>query len=292
MREVNLSDHVGRLRDAVEAERRQVTAEYAQLQAALSRLGTRLVATRRARPLWKRLLRIESDEERAIVAERHQEEGRLGPIEARLAEINIRDQKLATGARGQEVLRERYLASLSDDWCLYNGLWDRAQGEIDHVLVGPTGVWAIEVKAERVLLDIDGDRWIKQRLSRSGRPQETLPAVDSGGRSWGREVAEPASALADELARRDQPVPVGTAVLLVTPLADVVRCNEPGVDLVTADLGRFDAAITGRPVLDDDQLRAIGRIVVDHHRSNERLGRRRHRPGRDRGGSAAERRTG
>jgi hypothetical protein len=49
------------------------------------------------------------------------------------------------------------LSTLSNDWVLLRGYRNR-RGETDPVLVGPAGVWAIEVKRRRVLLHAVGDQ--------------------------------------------------------------------------------------------------------------------------------------
>src|SRR5689334_9425723 len=59
----------------------------------------------------------------------------------------------------------------------------------DHVLVGPTGVSAVEVKRRRIRLHVVGEEWWFEKLSSRGNAVDTALAVDGGGRSWARQVA-------------------------------------------------------------------------------------------------------
>ncbi len=277
----SLSDEVGRRLGRAEKRVEGAETERNQVRMAEAEARVRLDEATRTKGLWKRLFRVASSAERAAARRLDQLKEDLANIEAKLGYLEIEQAQLAKGHAGQQILPNRYRVSLSDEWFLYNGVLTES-GEIDHVLGGPTGVWAIEIKNEAVLLAVDGDRWQKTRLSRQGRTQETAPAVDGGGRTWGREVGEPAEALAAELASV-HPVPVHTAVVLVDPLAEIVRCQAPGVDLVTADLEQLDRTISGRPVLDRATTRAIGeRVVAVHRRSVGRRRGRRHtsRPSR------------
>ena len=56
---------------------------------------------------------------------------------------------------------------LGDSWTLFRGYRNR-RGEIDHLLLGPRGLFAIEVKNLNATVHIDGDRWRADKYDRYG----------------------------------------------------------------------------------------------------------------------------
>jgi hypothetical protein len=141
------------------------------------------------------------------------------------------------------------------------------RGETDHVLVGPAGVWAVEVKRRRVLLHAVGDRWWYQRISAGGRGYESEWAVDGGGRNWSQQVGQIAHDLAVWLERQGHQVLVRTAVMLMHEQARLVECVEPGVDFVGTDPRQLlDAIIRWFPTpLDTETCRDIVRLIERDH---------------------------
>jgi hypothetical protein len=227
----------------------------------LADVGRRRDAAARERPLWHRLLRRESARQREL-------EAWIAQLEIERHELWVRVAELATGLEGEEAIPERYRSSLSDDWIIYHGF--RNPTEVDHVMVGPLGIWAIEVKNQKVRLEVDGQDWIKQNLSNAGFGYEEAPATDRGGRPWGRQASDPASALGRRLAAKGHPIRIRTAVVLVNEGAQIGSIRDPGVDLVTADLGDVDKAIgTLTTDLTAADIAAIDEIIIEQHRHFE-----------------------
>lgn len=79
---------------------------------------------------------------------------------------------MRSGAAGEAVLPQ-VLRSLPDSYTLLNGVpvpgW---RADIDHVLVGPTGIWAIEAKHHAGMVQCVGDAWGYTRLGPGGVPRE------------------------------------------------------------------------------------------------------------------------
>lgn len=76
------------------------------------------------------------------------------------------------GAAGESVL-PRLLQSLPDSYTLINGVpVPGAHADIDHVLVGPTSIWALEAKHHVGMVQCDGDAWGYMRRGQGGIPQE------------------------------------------------------------------------------------------------------------------------
>jgi hypothetical protein len=77
-----------------------------------------------------------------------------------------------SGAAGEAVLPQ-LLRSLPDSYTLLNGVpVPGARADIDHVLVGPNGIWAIEAKHHAGMVQCVGDAWGYTRRGRDGLPQE------------------------------------------------------------------------------------------------------------------------
>src|ERR1041384_8370166 len=140
MRVVELSNHpadeVRRTQNAIAAEHRAI-AEHAT---AVARLRAERAATRR----WWQLLRRLRD-------------GRAVPeLQARRPRVDpAKPQQLARQQAGvaAEDQVTAYLGVLSDEWTLLRGYANR-RGELDHLLVGPRGVWAIEVKGRGIRVHV------------------------------------------------------------------------------------------------------------------------------------------
>lgn len=270
MIERHLSDHAHTY--VARAEQRLAVIEATLESAAAARQDAidSLAAARRSKSWWKRLFVIETDDERLAEQLVVKHQGTIEQAQPKLDESRVQLAKATKGADGEQVLPAFLARTLSDRWTLNNGCFNN-KGEIDHLLAGPNGIWAIEVKTNKVQLEVYGDDWRWHRVDKRGNRFKSGAAANGSGRTWGRQVAEPARALAKQLRRRGQDVEVRTAVVLVDPLAKVKDAVRPGVDLVTADLDELKRAIIGgKPVLDDQQLFAIDKLIVEHHQYHEK----------------------
>lgn len=266
MIERNLSDHVGDQRRDADQALAELGDAYYRRQVEGQRALDRWEAARASKSWWKRLRGAETPEEAAAWGGTREALSDLDQAKAAFEEAKIQHQKLTSGERGEQVLLD-HLADRPHQWIVFNGYRNR-RGEVDHLVLGPMGLWAVEVKNRRVLLDVFGQSWVANKLDSSGKIVGDEPAADRGGqgRNWGRQVAEPAELLADHLADKGHPVPVRTAVLLVKPGAKVGRATDPGIDLVTADLAEFDRAmklLSHR--LDEAEVAALAELIESHH---------------------------
>ena len=86
------------------------------------------------------------------------------------ANRDLRGQ-LRAGLRGQDRTAKA-LAVLGDDYYLLNNLQlpDRAD-DVDHLLVGPNGIFALETKNHRGRIYCRDGQWYQAKISRQGRPQ-------------------------------------------------------------------------------------------------------------------------
>ncbi len=267
MIERNLSDHVGDRRREAEQSIADLGNAYYRRQVEGQRALERWEAAKASKSLWKRLRRVETPEEAAAWDRTRDALTNLDAAEAELDQAKIGRERLAAGDRGERVIPD-HLRDRSNQWIVFNGYRNR-RGEIDHLILGPLGLWAVEVKNQRVLLDVSGQNWMAHKLDTSGKVVGEQPATDRDGtgRNWGRQVAEPAEVLADNLTAAGHPIPIQTAVILVKPGAVVARCTDPGVDLVTADLSDLDRAMKMLAHrLDEGDIAVIAERIEAGHR--------------------------
>jgi hypothetical protein len=90
---------------------------------------------------------------------------------------SLRSQ-LRAGLRGQRLLPQ-VLASLDDSYYLLNNLQLPARADdLDHILVGPNGVFALETKNHRGRIHWRDGQWYQSKVSRRGHLQPETPIRD------------------------------------------------------------------------------------------------------------------
>jgi hypothetical protein len=100
-----------------------------------------------------------------------------------------------SGREGEVLVRSTLEAAFGDDWTLIAG-YQNNRGEIDLILVGALGVFAMEVKFINGHIAVDGDRWTRDRYDRWGNLKDAgVPIGDRRGRSPSRQLNEPADKL-------------------------------------------------------------------------------------------------
>jgi hypothetical protein len=179
----------------------------------------------------------------------------------------------AAGVQGEDILAWS-LSVLPDEWMMLRGYRNR-RGETDHVLVGPHGLWAVEVKRRRVRLHVDGDRWWFEKLDRRGRAVDTDWAVDGGGRSWARQVNDIAADLSSWLERNNRHVPVRTAVMLMHEGAQLGQIRNLTVSVVgTHPTHMLDAIAAYSTLLSQPECAAIVDLIRRDHTHHQNRRRR------------------
>jgi Nuclease-related domain len=125
-------------------------------------------------------------------------------------------EKIRAGIAGEQLVAAELGQALGDDWTLLRGYRNR-RGEIDHLLLGPNGLFAIEVKNINATVHIDGDRWRADKYDNYGNLVEQRTVTDRGGRSPSQQLNEPSDELERFLHERGQQVTVQRVVLLTHP---------------------------------------------------------------------------
>jgi hypothetical protein len=63
------------------------------------------------------------------------------------------------GWTGEKSVAKLLNATLSDDYYLINGLYFRGRGDVDHIVLGPNGIFVVETKNWRGKVTCNGDEW-------------------------------------------------------------------------------------------------------------------------------------
>jgi hypothetical protein len=228
MRIVELSDHPG---DLLRQERHGRAAaaqnEQAQYEQGLARHERQVAQARRARDQaraehrWWAWLR-------GIAAVSSQR--RRAPVPPRLAQLpSDQEEILQAGIEGERLTVAEFDRALDGQWTLFRGYRNR-RGEIDHLLLGPAGLIAVEGKHRNAMVDCAGDQWWFTKYDRYGNPKERGAFTDQRGRSPSEQLNQPADMLEDFLRSRGHPVAIRRVVLFTHPgpgseVAPTRRCT-------------------------------------------------------------------
>lgn len=162
---------------------------------------------------------------------------------------NVGERKVAT-----------YLSRLPDEWILVSG-YRNTKGEIDQVLLGPRGVFAIEIKFINGVVHCDGDRWWSDKYDRYGNLVETnKPIADKRGRGPSKQLNDSADLLQSFLAKRVDVSRVYRAVVLSHDSSRLGELRNITVDTV-ATIDAFDLdRLFSRSSINLDSL-AVDRVL-------------------------------
>jgi hypothetical protein len=186
------------------------------------------------------------------------------------------EEILEAGIEGEQQVATGLARVLGDDWALLRGYRNR-RGEIDHLLIGPRGLLAIESKHRNATVHCAGDDWWYDKYDRHGHHVEHGTMADHGGRSPSQQLNGPATELEVFLASRGHRVPIQRVVLLTHPRSRLGTCRHPTVHIATST-GQVVALLDrSPPVLGPAELRQIEDLIVRDHRFHASRGKpRRH----------------
>lgn len=190
-----------------------------------------------------------------------------------LEEPSKEELQYAAGEAGESRLSLYLRERLDRRWTILHGYKNRL-GEIDILLVGPKGVFAFEVKAQRGVFHTDGSRWWYDKYDNYGNlVEQALPLADKGDRGPDRQLNEPANLLEKFLESRGCKVLIMRAIVLVNERARLGEMRDVGVHLV-APLAALDLdRLFARSGEDFDQAtveRIVALVQKDHAWHSER----------------------
>ncbi|HET7247513.1 MAG TPA: nuclease-related domain-containing protein [Streptosporangiaceae bacterium] len=169
------------------------------------------------------------------------------------------------GIEGEQLVAGGFGRVLNDEWTLIRGYRNR-RGEIDHLLLGPHGLVAIEGKHRNALVHCAGDHWWFTKFDKYGNAVERGEMTDSRGRSPSQQVNEPASQLESFLRTRGHPVAIQRVVLLTHPRSRLGNCVRPTVHVATTTgqvLGMLGDSATA---LSQPEREQVERLIIRDHR--------------------------
>jgi hypothetical protein len=273
MRVVELSNHPGRMLTEIRGRRQSAEqAERSRFEKALARHEASVQRARRARDQararrqWLSWLRL------ALAVRRERRRAPRPPAPAASGRTTDREEILAAGLTGEELVATALDRKLDDDWTLIRGYRNR-RGEIDHVLLGPRGLVAIEVKYRNATVHCDGDDWRFDKYDNYGNLVEQGRMADGRGRSPSLQLNEPADALEELLRSRGHPVPVQRVVLLTHPRSRIGSCRRATVHVATSADSVLDLVSRAAPSLTGRELGAMRQLIERDHRSPGRARR-------------------
>jgi hypothetical protein len=267
MRVVELSNHprtllsqTRRLRASADERARSQHAEAMARYQARVRQVTDLRDQARARHSWLQWLRYMLAARRAS---RHVP-GRPQPA-SRLAEA---EEIITAGMTGEQAIATELGHAFGDDWTLLRGYSNR-RGEIDHLLIGPRGIIAIEGKHLNATVHCDGDDWRFDKYDRYGNLVEQGRISDRRGRSPSVQLNEPASLLEEFIGPREFRIPVQRVVLFTHPRSRLGNCRNMKVRAATSTDYVVQLVSRLPQVLDAGQLARLEQLIIRDHRYHQ-----------------------
>jgi Nuclease-related domain len=268
MRVIELSDHPGDMLHDVSL-RRQATQRRAQArhedaliqhQARVQTIRVRRDRARRGRQ-WLTWLRLIV----AVWAEQ-----RRKPAGPQTDETDAdTEQRIRAGIAGEQLVVTELGRALGDDWTLLRGYRNR-RGEIDHLLLGPRGMFAIEVKNINATVHIDRDRWRADKYDNYGNLVEQREIADRMGRSPSEQLNEPAGELERFLRGRGQPVALQRVVVLTHRRSRVGHCRHPTVHVGVSPSYVLSLVRESTQELDERQRADAERLIRRDHDYHDR----------------------
>jgi hypothetical protein len=176
-----------------------------------------------------------------------------------------REQAILAGRNAERRVAGELAAALDDEWLLLRG-YCNSRGEIDALLVGPRGLFAIEEKFRSIRVYVRGDEWAAEQVDRFGNPRGTrFPVRDKKGRSPSVQVKEPAAALSRWLASNKCGTPITAVVLLTHPGARVGYVRNGTVLVERSVSGLLSLMERSTYALDAERRADIERLVRRDH---------------------------
>lgn len=192
------------------------------------------------------------------------------PVDERL------EGSLAAGIEGEQRVEDQLAAALNDDWTLYRG-YRNGRGEIDHLLLGPHGLAAIEVKNQKLTVSCDGDAWSYKKFSNANYLMRSGPLVDNRGRSPSQQLNQSVAALEAFLESRGCSFSFWRVVLFTHPHVQLGSLENLTVNLIDYSAKNLIGWLHARQRNISPQLLAkAGKLIERDHEFHQR---RRHNRG-------------
>jgi hypothetical protein len=184
------------------------------------------------------------------------------------------EEILKAGVAGEQRIARELGQQLSDDWTLFHG-YRNTRGEIDHLLIGPKGLWAIEVKNINATVRIDRDIWLADKYDRYGNAVDHYVIADRRGRSPSMQLNQPADALRTFLAQRGQPAEVNRVVTLIHPKSRLGQHAELTAHVVVGTKELLALISAGKVTLERASAERLKSLIEQDHKFHDKQKARR-----------------
>jgi hypothetical protein len=256
---VELSDHPGEMLSAATRQRESAAAATLRThEDGLKSLRAQRDEARRHRR-WLRYLRL-------AFAVARLKRRRPAATQRRATD---EEEILRAGIQGERRVAAALSKQLGDDWTLFHG-YRNARGEIDHVLLGPKGLFAIEVKNLNATVTVTDDTWKADKYDRYGNLVEQYTITDRRGRSPSVQLNQSADALAGFLYNRGQQIAVRRVVVLAHERSRVADLSKPTVTVVTTAAQLLQTVRAAKDNFGATQRTAIQGLIEQDHRHHNR----------------------
>lgn len=176
-----------------------------------------------------------------------------------------REQTILAGRNAERRVADELAVALDDEWLLLRG-YCNSRGEIDALLLGPRGLFAIEEKYRSVRIYVRGDEWTAEQIDKYGKPRGgRSPMRDGKGRSPSQQVNEPVAALSRWLSTNKRGTPITPVVLLTHPSARIGPMRDPTVRVERSVRGMLSLIERSRYAVDAGRRADIERLVRRDH---------------------------
>lgn len=172
---------------------------------------------------------------------------------------------LTAGIEGERLTAGSLGRSLADDWTLLRG-YHNHRGEIDHLVLGPRGLLAIESKHRNATVYCDGDHWWCIKYDKYGNPRERGEMTDNRGRSPSQQLNEPADQLERFLRSRGHSVAIQRIVLLTHSRSRLGNCASPTAHVMTSPASVIKLINASHTVITDDEQAQLERLIIRDHK--------------------------
>jgi hypothetical protein len=267
MRIVELSDHPSSLlRDARQRRAAQAHSERLRFETELAQHRGRLDRAARARDQARAEHRWWAWLKSSLAVRR---ERRLTPREPRPPRGPSDREAIATaGIQGERLVERRLGDTLGDEWVLLRG-YHNNRGEVDHLLLGPRGLFAIEGKHRNATVYCAGDHWWYIKYDKYNNPVDQGEMTDKKGRSPSQQLNEPVDQLEGFLRSRGHPIGMQRIVLLTHDRSRIGSCTNPTVHVTTSP-AHLTKLISSSPAsIAEDERVQLERLIVRDHAHHE-----------------------
>jgi hypothetical protein len=159
------------------------------------------------------------------------------------------------GIEGERAVVEA-LQELDDSYCLINDIMaGRGRGNIDHILLGPKGIFVIETKNYSGDVRCDGNRWRKK----GKRRLYDIPSVSN-------QAKNNAKYLSDLIRKKTNlGIFIDPICVFTNPYVEL-KLHRPAVTVLRlTQLAEFIRQVSPMTTLTDSEIQAISRCILGKH---------------------------